>query len=240
MHIALRRIQTLSLAALLAVPGATVAQPAGDGVEPAAPEAGQAAPPVRPVAPPRAGRRAAEDPNEAQAADPVWTCFEAARDVTANRLGQRGRGIDEAAYTCDLAVQVARDLTDASGRPDRAALAATLANRSLVLAGAGRLEAALADLDEALGLAPQNSALHGNRGNLLLRLNRPVDALDAHDQAIALAPRDPAGYVNRAFSHRALGNAPAAAEDVARARALGASTAVRRSGTDAGGGDRGQ
>ena len=238
MHIALRRIRTWSLTALLAGAGAAGAQPAQQGVGLAAPDSEQTAPPVRPVAPPRAGRRPAGEPADPQVADPVRACFEAARDITVNQ--RAGRGIDEAAYTCDLAVQVARDLTDASGRPDRRALAATLANRSLVLAGAGRLQPALRDLDEALGLTPQNAALYGNRGNLLLRLNRPVDALDAQDQAIALAPRDPAGYVNRAFSHRALGNAVAAAEDVERARALGASAAVRQPGTDAGDADRGQ
>ena len=154
--------------------------------------------------------------------------------VASELAAQPARPRDErAAYTCDLAVQVARDLTDSAGRPDRAALAATLANRSLVLAAAGKYAPALADLDEALTLAPQNAALHGNRGNLLLRLNRPVDALDAHDQAIALAPRDPAGYINRGFSHRALGNAVAAAEDVERARVLGASAAVRQPGNGA-------
>ncbi|MBK82172.1 MAG: hypothetical protein CMQ43_14785 [Gammaproteobacteria bacterium] len=232
-----RPIQILALAALVAA-AAAAAQPAEPAAarttEPEADPATRPAPgdlaPTRPVAPARAAAGARDAAAAPSATDPVQDCFQAAAELAA----QPARPRDErAAYTCDLAVQVARDLTDSAGRPDRAALAATLANRSLVLAAAGKYAPALADLDEALTLAPQNAALHGNRGNLLLRLNRPVDALDAHDQAIALAPRDPAGYINRGFSHRALGNAVAAAEDVERARVLGASAAVRQPGNGA-------
>lgn len=161
----------------------------------------QAAPmdpqPTRPAAAAPAGPLAA--PLADPADDPARACFATARDG--------GRE----AYACDLAVQVARD----AGTPR--ALAAALANRSLVLARAGRLQPALEDLDEALAQTPDNADLYGNRGNLLLRLNRPVDALAAYDRAVALRPDDPVVYYNRAFGYRALGEAQRAAEDVARA-----------------------
>ncbi|MEQ8860601.1 MAG: tetratricopeptide repeat protein [Pseudomonadales bacterium] len=136
------------------------------------------------------------------ATDPARTCYEAARK------GSRD------AYGCDLAVQMARD----SGDPGR--LAAALANRSLVLAADGRLQPALADVDEALALTPDAADLHGNRGNLLLRLNRPAEALNAHGRAIELSPEDPIGYYNRAFSYLALGQPQRAERDVSAARDL--------------------
>jgi tetratricopeptide (TPR) repeat protein len=118
------------------------------------------------------------------------------------------------AYVCDLAVQVARD----GGSP--AALAAALTNRALVLAGEGRLEPALADLEAAQRQTPNDPAVHGNRGNLLLRLKRPAEALAAHNRAVELAPEDPREYYNRAFSYLALGDPGRAEEDVAAARTL--------------------
>lgn len=137
---------------------------------------------------------------------PAVQCYRAAAGETA--------GTDDAAYVCDLAVQMARD------GASRQALAAALANRALVLAAGGRLEPALTDLDDALTLTPDDPALHGNRGNLLLRLDRPAEALEAHDRAVALAPQDPAAYYNRAFSYRALGEPVRAEQDVAAASAL--------------------
>lgn len=121
---------------------------------------------------------------------------------------------DGDAYDCDLAVQMARD----SG--SRAALAAALTNRALVLTAEGRLEPALADLDAALAATPDSAAIHGNRGNLLLRLGRPAEALAAYDRAAVLAPRDPTSYYNRAFGHLALGDPGSAEQDVAAAREL--------------------
>lgn len=151
---------------------------------------------------------AAPDPE----ASPPRVCYQAARDG--------GRD----AYACDLAVQMARDAGDA------AALAAALANRSLVLAAAGRVQPALGDLDEALAQAPGNADLHGMRGNLLLRLGRASEALAAHDRAIELTPDDPVAYYNRAFSYRALGEPHRAARDVEAARVLHTGTGAVRAG----------
>jgi predicted Zn-dependent protease len=143
-----------------------------------------------------------ESPGSRDAADPPTACYRAAVDA----------GSD--VYPCDLAVQMARDGFDARE------LAAALANRAMVLLRAGRLQAALQDLDAAVQATPDNAQLHGNRGNLLLRLNRPTEALAAHDRAVALAPRDPASYYNRAFSYQALGDSPRASADVASAEVL--------------------
>lgn len=140
---------------------------------------------------------------------PAAACYRAARDG----------GSD--AYTCDLAVQMARDPgAGAVSGSDAPGLAAALNNRGLVLSNDGRFEPALADFDAALTLRPEDPQLHGNRGNLLLRMGRLVDALNAHDRAVELAPEDPTGYYNRAFGHLALGERDAAERDLATARQL--------------------
>jgi Flp pilus assembly protein TadD len=84
----------------------------------------------------------------------------------------------------------------------------------------GRLDAALKDLDQALLESPGSPELHGNRGNLLLRIGRTTDALAAHDRAVRLAPEDPASYFNRAFCFLALGQTARAQEDIDMARKL--------------------
>ncbi|MDZ7668029.1 MAG: tetratricopeptide repeat protein [Gammaproteobacteria bacterium] len=149
-------------------------------------------------APAWAAEEAVQEPPSLEARElrPHNLCYEAARS--------RARE----AYSCDLAVQIARDAGD------RQRLLAALANRALVLAADGRLEPALADLDEAVNLAPDDAGLHSRRGNLLLRLGRTADALAAHDRAVELAPEDAGVYYNRAFSLRALGDSAQAAEDV--------------------------
>lgn len=134
--------------------------------------------------------------------DPAVDCYRHARDGSGE------------AYPCDLAVQIARD------RGDNDALARALANRALVFAHDGRLQSALEDINAALQAAPDRAELHGNRGNLLLRLGRPGEALAAHDRAVTLAPRDPTTYYNRAFSYRALGQPQRALEDLGTVRGL--------------------
>ncbi|MFW6094454.1 MAG: tetratricopeptide repeat protein [Pseudomonadota bacterium] len=139
---------------------------------------------------------------------------EEADDSALGQCYRLARGSGDAPRPCDMAVEAARQ----SGDPQ--ALVSALANRSLVLAASGQLDAALADVDTALEIAPDRAALHGNRGNLLLRLGRPRDALAAHGRAVRLAPKSPLGYFNRAFSHRAVGAMERAEQDLARARAL--------------------
>jgi tetratricopeptide (TPR) repeat protein len=139
---------------------------------------------------------------QSPAMDPALACYRAAVE------GSRD------AYPCDLAVQVARDAGDAQE------LAAALANRAMILVRVDRLGPALQDLDAAVQATPGNAQLHGNRGNLLLRMNRPSEALAAHGRAVTLAPEDPASYYNRAFSYQALGDPARASADVASAERL--------------------
>ena len=177
---------------LIAATGSSPAPDVGEGPAPILPPVQDQAPWVERMRPTQVP---AED-------SPPVSCY---------RNASHGRGD---AYVCDLAVQVARD----SGSPP--ALAAALNNRALVLAREGRLEPALEDLNAAVTHTPNDPALHGNLGNLLLRLGRSALALRAHDRAIELAPEEAAGYYNRAFSHLALGETALAQQDVAAARTL--------------------
>jgi Flp pilus assembly protein TadD len=122
---------------------------------------------------------------------------------------QAARAGSTAPYACDLAVEAARDAQMPT------LLAAALANRALIFTRDGRFDAALEDLDAALNLAPADPALHGNLGNLLLRLSRPSDAVAAHEAAVRLRPDDPLHRYNQAFSYRALGDPARAARTVA-------------------------
>jgi Flp pilus assembly protein TadD len=134
---------------------------------------------------------AAQDPS------PHQDCYQAARAGST------------APYACDLAVEAAR------GAQVPGLLAAALANRALIFTRDGRFDAALEDLNAALQLAPADPALHGNLGNLLLRVGRPADAAAAHDAAARLRPDDPLHRYNQAFSYRALGDPARAARTVA-------------------------
>ncbi len=174
-----------------------LAAPAGALGAAPAPQAPAAAAEVRP-----AGGATQARPADSGAESAAERCYRAAR------------GDESDPYVCDLAVQVARN----SG--SRPALAAALTNRALVLERQDHLDPALADLQSAIEQTPDDPALHGDRGNLLLRLGRPGDALDAYDRAVELAPDDPRGYFNRAFGYRALGQPERAAQDVQIARSL--------------------
>jgi predicted Zn-dependent protease len=135
-------------------------------------------------------------PASAQPESPHDACFAAARSGSANP------------FPCDLAAEAGRS------EGSDARLAAALANRALIFTAAGRLQAALDDLNSALNLAPDDAALHGNLGNLLLRLGRAADALAAHDTAVRLRPDAALHQYNRAFSYRAVGDADRAAQVV--------------------------
>ena len=69
----------------------------------------------------------------------------------------------------------------------------------------GRLDLALATLDQAIQRAPQRSALHHNRGVLLQRLARPAEALAAHDQALQWGLDAADAHYNRGNSLQSLG-----------------------------------
>ena len=69
----------------------------------------------------------------------------------------------------------------------------------------GRLDLALATLDQAIQLAPQRAALHHNRGVLLQRQARPAEALAAHDQALQWGLDAADAHYNRGNSLQSLG-----------------------------------
>ena len=90
--------------------------------------------------------------------------------------------------------------------PSPTFLAQMLQLRAQLEEDAGRLDAALATLDQALQAAPQRAALHHNRGVLLQRLSRPALALAAHDQALALGLAAADAHYNRGNSLQSLGH----------------------------------
>lgn len=79
--------------------------------------------------------------------------------------------------------------------------------RGLLEDEAGRLDLALATLDQAIQLAPQRAALHHNRGALLQRLARPAEAMAALDQALQLGLDSADAHYNRGNSLQSLGRA---------------------------------
>jgi tetratricopeptide (TPR) repeat protein len=80
-----------------------------------------------------------------------------------------------------------------------AATAAQLQLRAQIETEQGRLDQALATLEQALRLAPERAALHHNLGVLLQRKHQHAQALDAHQQALALG-------LDVADAHYNLGN----------------------------------
>lgn len=83
-----------------------------------------------------------------------------------------------------------------------------------------RREEALADIDKAAELAPDQAMHHNNRGAVLLDMGRAREAADEFGRAIALAPGYGAAYNNRGAANEELGRHEAAIEDYRKAIAL--------------------
>jgi S1-C subfamily serine protease len=81
------------------------------------------------------------------------------------------------------------DYSEALRRSPR--LEKALVNRAVALRDAKLYLASLADIDTALGLNPQNAALHAHRAVTLLRLNRLDDAQAAAEYGVRLVPNNP-------------------------------------------------
>jgi tetratricopeptide (TPR) repeat protein len=79
---------------------------------------------------------------------------------------------------------------------------------------------ALAAADRALALQPAYPEAHNNRGNALLRLDRPGEAVEALTAALRLMPRDAEAHLNLGNALDALDQVPAALQIVERAIAL--------------------
>jgi tetratricopeptide (TPR) repeat protein len=84
----------------------------------------------------------------------------------------------------------------------------------------GNLPAAIAELSEAIRLAPAHALALNARAYAYLRTRQFELALADADAAIRLNPQYANAYQNRAAIRRALGNAAGAAEDAARAQSL--------------------
>ncbi len=106
-----------------------------------------------------------------------------------------GQGHAEAA-SAELALALS------SGEGPRAAMLQLAAQ---IDGDAGRLDAALAALDQALAIAPDRGALHHNRAVLLQRLQRPAEALQAHQRAQALGVDAADAHYNHGNTLQSLG-----------------------------------
>src|SRR5580698_5639779 len=67
-----------------------------------------------------------------------------------------------------------------------------------------RIAEALASYDEVLAVNPSHVGARVNRGNTLLRFNRPADALASYDHALTLMPDHPQILTNRGHALRRL------------------------------------
>jgi tetratricopeptide (TPR) repeat protein len=86
-------------------------------------------------------------------------------------------------------------------------------NRSMLHLGAGRYEAALADLDAVIEADPNYAEYRFDRGNLLRRMNRPHEALADYETALTLSPPFPEVYYNRGDTRLELGDTDGAEAD---------------------------
>jgi tetratricopeptide (TPR) repeat protein len=100
-------------------------------------------------------------------------------------------------------------------------LVATHVNRGILRLRRGDLEGALEDFDMATRLDPNEPEAYLNRGSVLLRNARAVDAISQFDTAIAKNTRRPAlAHYARAVAYEEAGNVRAAYRDYQRAAEL--------------------
>ncbi len=130
------------------------------------------------------------------------SCFDAAATK---------RPLREALRLCDSAL-----LDQALTLNDRAA---TLVNRGIINMQAQKTDAALADYDAAIGLAPDNAEAWINKGIALVQIgNRDDEAVVLLTEGIARGPKQLAvAYYSRAVAYEALGQPRQAYEDYSRA-----------------------
>jgi uncharacterized protein (TIGR02466 family) len=90
---------------------------------------------------------------------------------------------------------------------------------ALIDSDRGRLDAAMATLDQALALAPERAALHHNRGNLLQRSHRHAVALISYERALALGLDAAEAHYNQGNALQSLGRHAEAEQAYRRALA---------------------
>ena len=79
---------------------------------------------------------------------------------------------------------------------------------------------AIADLNQAVALAPDFAPAYQNRGNAWYARGNYGQAIADYDTTIRLDPNSPSPYVNRATVRRDLGYTRAALDDFAKAVSL--------------------
>src|SRR6202142_583674 len=94
--------------------------------------------------------------------------------------------------------------------------------RGLAYLDRGDIAHAIADLNQAIALAPDFAPAYQNRGNAWYARGNFGQALADYDTAIKLDPNSPSPYINRATVRRDLGYVDGALEDYQKAISLGA------------------
>ena len=94
--------------------------------------------------------------------------------------------------------------------------------RGLAYLDRGDIAHAIADLNQAITLAPDFAPAYQNRGNAWYARGNYGQAIADYDTAIKLDPNSPSPYVNRATVRRDLGYVDGALEDYQKAISLGA------------------
>lgn len=131
----------------------------------------------------------------------------------------------ERGYDALLALYHAGDL-DAAAAAAQALLerapehAGALQLLGVIEARRGRFDAALGWLDRAAALDAPPAALHNNRANVLLALEREDEAIASYDRALALGLEDPHALNNRGAALQARHRFDAALQSFERALAL--------------------
>jgi tetratricopeptide (TPR) repeat protein len=88
---------------------------------------------------------------------------------------------------------------------------------SIADAELGNLEAALNTLSRVIAIDPVHAAAHYTKAQLLLNLNRHLDALLHHDRAVELLASNPWVFINRGISRAAIRDFKGALSDFDRA-----------------------
>jgi lipoprotein NlpI len=100
--------------------------------------------------------------------------------------------------------------------------------RAAAYSAANRFPAALADLDEALRVAPDNVGLWAQRANVDRQRNDPVACREDYDAALKLKPGEPELLALRGQAKLEAGDAKAAYDDLAEASRKAPDNAVVR------------
>ncbi|MDJ0951246.1 MAG: tetratricopeptide repeat protein [Alphaproteobacteria bacterium] len=122
-----------------------------------------------------------------------------------------------------------------SGELDERALSIAYNARGLAFRRIGRLDAAVADYDRAIGVRPDYAMAFNNRGIANQSRGAYADAIYDHSQAIALDPAYVNAYVGRCLAYEARKQKELAASDCRKALELdpdkeGAKKALKRMG----------